>query len=93
MEKSYAKLSLSSINYKLQDGGDDETMVIITTTTMIIGRLSNNDVEGNDNVNGSRFLWYISLPSSHDYNMKLPISSFSFSGGRDYKTTVFLFFS
>ena len=42
MEKSYAKLSLSSINYKLQDDGDDETMVIITTTTMIIGRLSNN---------------------------------------------------
>ena len=59
-------------------------MAIITTTTMIVGRLGNKDVKGNDNVNGSRFLWYISIPSSHDYNMKLPISSFSFSGGLDY---------
>lgn len=56
---------------------------------MIVGRLGNKDVEGNDNANGSRFLWYISLPSSHDYNMKLPVPSFSFSGGLDYKTTVF----
>ena len=64
-------------------------MVIITTTTMIVGRLGNKDVKGNDNVNGSRFLWYISFPSSHDYNMKLPVPGFSFSEGLDYKTTVF----
>ena len=32
-------------------------MVIITTTTMIVGRLGNKDVEGNDNANGSRFLF------------------------------------
>ena len=38
----------------------------------------------------SRFL-YISLPSLHDYDVKMPV--FSFCGGREGKTTTFLFFS
>ena len=33
MEKSYAKPSLSSVNYKLQDDGDDETIGNLRTTT------------------------------------------------------------
>ena len=33
---------------------------------------------------------YISLPSLHDYNVKLPI--FTFCGGREHNITVFFFF-
>ena len=35
--------------------------------------------------------WYISLPSLHDYNLKLP--NFKFCGGREQKTVTFSFFS
>ena len=31
----------------------------------------------------------ISLPSRHDYNLKLP--KFTFNGGRELKTTIFVF--
>ena len=34
----------------------------------------------------TRFL-YISLPSLHDYDLKLP--NFTFSGGRELQTTIF----
>ena len=34
---------------------------------------------------------YISLPSLHDYNVKLP--NFTFCRGREQKTTTFFFFS
>ena len=35
-------------------------------------------------------LWYISLPSMHDYDVKL--ANFTFYGEREHKTTVSLFF-
>ena len=68
------------------------------------GSLGNDDGDGNENgkkeigsdkqnnnfAHASRFL-YISLPSLHDYNVKLP--NFTFCRGREQKTTTFLFFS
>ena len=39
----------------------------------------------------SRFFLYISLPSLHDYDVKIP--NFMFYGGREHKTTTFFFFS
>ena len=35
------------------------------------------------------FFFYISLPSLHDYDVKFP--NFTFCGGRESKTTSFLF--
>ena len=37
------------------------------------------------------FFLYISLPSLHDYDVKIP--NFTFSGGREHKTTTSFFFS
>ena len=70
----------------------------------ITGSLSNDDGDGNENgkkaigldwennnfARASRFL-YISLPSLHDYNVKVP--NFTFCRGRENKTTTFFFFS
>ena len=63
-----------------------------------IGNLSNDDGDVKENVNNAIGLdWqnhpflYISLPSLHDYNVKVPI--FTFCRGREHQTTTFLFFS
>ena len=63
-----------------------------------IGSLSNDDGDVKENVNNAIGLdWqnhpflYISLPSLHDYNVKVPI--FTFCRGREHQTTTFLFFS
>ena len=59
----------------------------------MIASLSNDDGDGNENGNkamGLDFL-YISLPSLHDYNVKVP--KFTFSRGREHKTTTFYLFS
>ena len=37
------------------------------------------------------FFWYISLPSLHDYDLKVP--NFTFCGGCEQKTTIFFFVS
>ena len=37
------------------------------------------------------FFWYISLPSLHDYDLKVP--NFTFCGGCEHKTTIFFFVS
>ena len=72
--------------------------------TNLIGSLSNDDGDGNENgkkaigldkqnnnfARAARFL-YISLPSLHDYNVKVP--NFRFCRGREHKTTTFVFFS
>ena len=47
------------------------------------------DKENNNFARASHFL-HISLPSFHDYDVKLP--NFTFYGGREYKT-IFFFFS
>ena len=66
-------------------------------------RISNNDVDVNENgkkaigldwqnnnfAPASRF--FFSLPSLHDYDVKMP--NFTFFGGREHKTTTFFFFS
>ena len=69
----------------------------------ILGNLSNDDGDGNENGKNTigliskttilhvhhAFL-YISLPSLHNYDVKPP--NFTFYGGRDHKTTIFVFF-
>ena len=72
--------------------------------TIILGSLSNN--EGNSNEDGKKAIgldWqnnnfarashflYISWPSLHDCNVKVP--NFMFCWGHEHKTTTFLFFS
>ena len=70
----------------------------------MVKSLSNDDGDGNENgkktigldrqnsnfVRASLCL-YISLPSLHDYNMKMP--KFTFCRRREHKTTTFFFFS
>ena len=67
----------------------------------LLGRLSNDDGDVNENgkkaigldqqnnncARASRF----SLPSLHDYDVKMP--SFTSSGAREHTTTTFFFFS
>ena len=73
-------------------------MVVITTMMRIILKIIgslNNDVKGKENSNRLNRLNIsktttllvdrISLPSLHDYDVKL---SFTFSGGREQKTTI-----
>ena len=75
------------------------------TESAILGSLSNDDGDGNENdkktigldkennnvTRASRFEFlYISLPLLHDYNVKPSI--FTFYGGRDHKKTIFFFF-
>ena len=48
------------------------------------------DWQNNNFTRASRFL-YISLPSLHAYDVKLP--TFKYCGGREHKTTIFIFFS
>ena len=68
------------------------------------GNYSNEDSDGNENVIKATALldkktnlhvhhtfWYNSLPSLHDYDVKVPY--FTFSGGRKQATTNFLCFS
>ena len=70
-----------------------------------IGSLSNDDGDGNENCKKAIGLdwrnnnfarahhasWYISWPSLHGYNVKVPY--FTFCRGREHKTTSFLYFS
>ena len=80
------------------------TQSILVSSPLTIGRLSNDDGDGkedgknaigldwqnNNFARASRFL-YISLPSLHDYNVKVP--NFTFCRGREQTTTTFFFFS
>ena len=71
----------------------------------IKGSLSKDDGDGNENskkaigldmtrktttLHVHHAFLYISLPSLHDYDVKLP--DFTFCGGREHKTTTFFFF-
>ena len=71
---------------------------------MILGNLSNDDVDVNENGKKAIGLDWLnnnfarascffvhSLPSVHDYHVKLPNSTFL--GGCEHKTTTFYFFS
>ena len=49
------------------------------------------DWENNTFARASRFFVCISLPSLHDYNVKMP--NFTFCRGREPKITIFFFFS
>ena len=54
--------------------------------------LSNDDGDGNKNGKKAIGLHQqLSLPSSHDYDVKLPI--FTLYGEREYKETIFYFFN
>ena len=80
------------------------TQSILVSSPLTIGRLSNDDGDGKENgkktkgldwqnnnfARASRFL-YISLPSLHDYNVKVP--NFTFCRGREQTATTFFFFS
>ena len=68
------------------------------------GSLSNDDCDVNENdekaiggivktttLHVHHTFLYISLPSLHDYDVKMP--NFTFCGGREHKTTTFFFFS
>ena len=79
------------------------TQSILVSSPLTIGRLSNDDGDGkedgknaigldwqnNNFARASRFL-YISLPSLHDYNVKVP--NFTFCRGREQTTTTFFYF-
>ena len=60
---------------------------------MISGSLSKDDGDGNENgkklAKKHAFL-YVSLPSLHVNDVKMPY--FTFSGGREHKTPLFFFF-
>ena len=69
---------------------------------MISGTLRSNDADGNENVKKTKGLisktttlhvhhafLYISLPSLHDYDVKMP--NFTFYGGRKQATTTVYF--
>ena len=61
-----------------------------------LGSLRNDDDDRNENDTKATLrvhhaFLYIYLPSLHDCNVKLPI--FTFSRGREQKTTIFCFFS
>ena len=73
-------------------------------TGLLSGSVSNDDGDGNENgkkaiglLNKTTTLHvhhpflYISLPSLHDYNIK--VRNFTFCGGREHTTTTFFFFS
>ena len=68
----------------------------------IIGSLSIHDGDGNkngkkaigldqQNNNVHHDFWYISLPSLHDYDVK--VANFTFCRGREHKKTTFFKFS
>ena len=72
--------------------------------TATIGSLSNDDSDGNEDVRKAiglisktttlhvhHALLYISLPSLHDYNVK--VLNFTICQGREHKTTTFFFSS
>ena len=74
------------------------------TEDTLLGSISNDDGDVNDNGKKAIGLFsktttshvhhafvYISLPSLHDYNVKMP--NFTFSGGREQKATTFFFSS
>ena len=75
----------------------------VNTLSARRGQFSNDDGDSNENVKKAIGLhskkkttlhvhhsfWYISLPSLHDYDAKMP--SFSFCGGRKQATTNFPF--
>ena len=44
----------------------------------------------NNNLHAHHAFMYISLPSLHYYDVKMP--NFTFRGGREHKTTTFFFF-
>ena len=65
-----------------------------------LGSLTNDDGDGSENGKKAMGLdrlhvhhafLYISLPSLHDYNVKVP--NFTFCRERGHKTTTFFFFS
>ena len=71
---------------------------------LLLGSLSNDDGDGNENskkaiglisktttLHVHHAFMYISLPSLHDYNAKVP--NFMFCQGREHKRTTFFFFS
>ena len=71
----------------------------------MVGSLRNDESDSNENgkkaigldkknnnfARASRIFLYISLPSLHDYIVKLP--NFTFCRGREQKKTTFFFFS
>ena len=65
------------------------TQSTLTSSPLTIGSLRNDDGDGKENGKKHAFL-YISLPSLHDYNVKVP--NFTFCRGREQKTTTFFFF-
>ena len=80
------------------------TQSILASSHLTIGRLSNDDGDGKENgkktigligktttLHVHHAFLYISLPSLHDYNVKVP--NFTFCRGREQTATTFFFFS
>ena len=84
MKKSKRKISVGSLSNDHGDGDGDGNEN--GRKTFLIGL----DWQNNNFTRASRFL-YISLPSLHAYDVKLP--TFKYCGGREHKTTIFIFFS
>ena len=74
-----------------------------SSSNKIIGSLGNDDGDGNEDgkkevglisktttFHAHHAFWYISLPSSHDYDLKAP--KFTFCRGREHKATTFFSF-
>ena len=79
------------------------TQSILVSSPLTIGRLSNDDGDGKEDGKKAKGLigktttlhvhhafLYISLPSLHDYNVKVP--NFTFCRGREQTATTFFFF-
>ena len=76
----------------------------LTSPSSTLGGLSNDDRDGNENskkgidkiiktttLHVHHAFLYISQPSLHHYNVKVP--TFTFCRGREHKTTTFFFYS
>ena len=67
-------------------------MTTVMSKTMAIKTIGSQKVVGKTTtLNVHHAFLYISLPSVHDYNLKMP--NFTFCGEREHKTTTLFFFS
>ena len=91
------KLGMGSEGTRTVEGKNETWQQSRELEIKSLGSLSNDDGAGtrtaknNNSARTSRFFFHISLPSSHDYDMKLP--NFTLCGGREHMTTTLFSFS
>ena len=94
---------MDKLNYLAKSWSrNKEVNLNVASSTVLVGSFSNDHGDGNENVKKAIGLiskttillvqepfLYISLPSPHDYGVKIP--NFTFYGGRKQATTNFSF--